>query len=674
MATTIGTAWINIKPSLDGVQSSIQKQLKGTGSSVGNEFSDEMAKSMTKSTAIGVALGNVIYDGVKKALSAVKELIDDAFGYSNQITASSKVLKSMGFAAEDITKATNKLQKSLKRLPTSTAKAVKGTQQLAASWNDLEFSTDAFMAFNAAILYGGGTVENLENAITQLSQVALDGPLDAQTWLSLRNSGLLPAAQAVAELNGMTVNDLKEALGKGQITTRQFMQSLIDIENETGKFSKGAEAANKTISGAWAVLRKNVTEKAGDIINKIGLQSGLTGAIETLGNKVTEFLGKADEFVDWLKEGGKDAEIFKKAIEGIGAALAASLGVGAIKGIVGAIGANGGLLAVLGTIGTKAAAVFGGLPGLLAGAIVGMGVAIHNFSSEIENFLMVDLPNWFNNTFNGLSQWGANVGEAFGRFGYQVTEKFKRAGEDIKMMWTDVKAFFASVPQWFSDRFTEARNGITSAFQNIGQWFGDRANDIKSFFVGIPQWFKDRFTDAKNGIKESWSKIGDWFGQRWEDIKRFFSWENLTQLGKDIINGIVSGMKGVIDGAGNWFKNIGSNMMNGIKKFFGIQSPSKLMRDEVGKFISSGIADGILKGEDDVLSAMTKVGNDALAQVAGIDSQLSEGISSAVTANAELTTDEEGAARVVQNNVFNVSDNFDLLKVSSELGYAVAMA
>lgn len=664
MATTIGTAWINIKPSLNGVQSAIQKQLKGTGSAVGNDLTDEMTKSVTKGTAIGTALGNVIYDGVKKAMSAVQELISDAFNYSNKLAASTKVLQSMGNATEDVEKATKKLQKTLKRLPTSTASALKGVQQLAASWGDLDFSTDAFTAFNAAILYGGGTTENLENAITQLSQVALDGPLDAQTWLSLRNSGLLPAAQAVAELNGMTVNELKESLGKGNMTTREFLNSLIQIENQTGKFSKGAEAANQTISGSFQVLYKNVTERLGGIIDKLGLQSGLTGAIQGLGKKIEEFLGGAEGFIDWLDEGGKDAETFKNAIEVIGATIG-GIGVGNLLVQLPK------LAPVLAKIGAGIAGILNPIA-LLVGAIAGMGVAIYNFRDEIKDFLLNGLPNWFNNTFNGISQWGADVGNAIGQFGYDVTEKFRRAGEEVQMMGNDIKNFFSGIGQWFSDRFTEARNGITAAFTGIGAWFGERWNDIKNAFAAVGTWFRDRFNDARNGISASFGKIGDWFKDRWNDIKNAFA--GVRDLGKNIIEGLWNGINDMVGWIKSKIQGFGDSVLQALKDFFGIKSPSRVMRDEVGRFISMGLADGILKGEDAVTSAMNQLGNDALAQMAGIDSELSQGISTAVTANATLANEDESTARVVQNNVFNVNDNFDLLKVSSELGYAVAMA
>ena len=663
MATTIGTAWINIKPSLNGVQSSIQKQLKGTGSAVGDDFTDEMKDSVAKGTAIGTVLGNILYDGVKKAMSAIGELISDAFSYSNKLAASSKVLQSMGNSTEDVNAAVKKLQKTLKKLPTSTASALKGVQQLAASWGDLDFSTEAFQAFNAAILYGGGTTENLENAITQLSQVALDGPLDAQTWLSLRNSGLLPAAQAVAELNGMTVNELKESLGKGEMTTRDFMNALIGIEQETGKFSKGAEAANETISGSFAVLRKNVTEHLGSMIDKLGLQSGLTGAIQKLGDKIEEFLDGADKLLDWLSEGSKDAETFKKAVEVIGATLG-GLGLG-------------NLLLQLPKIGgfiVKIGAAIGGFLNpiaLLVAVIAGMGVAIYNFRDEIKEFLLVDLPNWFNNTFNGLSQWGADAANNIGLFVTQVKAKFAEAGQEVKMMWEDIKNAFASVGQWFSDRFTEARNGITTAFQNIGTWFGERWNDIKNAFAAVGTWFRDRFNEAKNGISTSFGKIGDWFKERWNDIKNAFA--GVRDLGRNIIEGLWNGINDMVGWIKGKIQGFGDSVLQALKDFFGIKSPSRVMRDEVGKFISMGLADGILKGEDAVTSAMNQLGNDALAQMTGIDSELSKGISTSVAANAMLTSDED-SARVVQNNVFNVNDNFDLLRISSDLGYAVAMA
>jgi len=71
-------------------------------------------------------------------------------------------------------------------------------------------------------------------------------------------------------------------------------------------------------------------------------------------------------------------------------------------------------------------------------------------------------------------------------------------------------------------------------------------------------------------------------------------------IGVDVIKGLCDGLTG----AGNiiWeaIKKVGNSMIDGIKSFFGIASPSKLMRDEVGTYLAKGIGVGFVDGMKDV--------------------------------------------------------------------------
>ena len=75
-------------------------------------------------------------------------------------------------------------------------------------------------------------------------------------------------------------------------------------------------------------------------------------------------------------------------------------------------------------------------------------------------------------------------------------------------------------------------------------------------------------------------------------------WDALTevdwlQLGIDILKGIGNGL---IDGIGGLLDTVGDvcdSLWSGFKDFFGIHSPSKLMRDTVGKFLLPGVAIGM---------------------------------------------------------------------------------
>ena len=64
---------------------------------------------------------------------------------------------------------------------------------------------------------------------------------------------------------------------------------------------------------------------------------------------------------------------------------------------------------------------------------------------------------------------------------------------------------------------------------------------------------------------------------------------NWIQLGKDILKSILEGMTNYDMGLLNDFKD---NWVSGIKSIFGIESPSKLMRDQIGKNLALGIEVG----------------------------------------------------------------------------------
>lgn len=80
-----------------------------------------------------------------------------------------------------------------------------------------------------------------------------------------------------------------------------------------------------------------------------------------------------------------------------------------------------------------------------------------------------------------------------------------------------------------------------------------------------------------------------------------FSW---SSLGQNIINGIVSGIRGAGSAIKDTLMGFARNAWSSVKSFFGISSPSKLMRDTIGKYIPEGLAVGITANADSVYDAM----------------------------------------------------------------------
>ena len=92
----------------------------------------------------------------------------------------------------------------------------------------------------------------------------------------------------------------------------------------------------------------------------------------------------------------------------------------------------------------------------------------------------------------------------------------------------------------------------------------------------------------------------------WDTIKN----TDWVSLGKNIIDGVIQGVKNAASSLISVFKDLASSALDAVKEFFGIKSPSRVMRDQVGKMIPAGMAIGVEEGmdeeEDRIVDAMRK--------------------------------------------------------------------
>jgi phage-related protein len=118
---------------------------------------------------------------------------------------------------------------------------------------------------------------------------------------------------------------------------------------------------------------------------------------------------------------------------------------------------------------------------------------------------------------------------------------------------------------------------------------------------------KDAFQSFRDAASDRVSKMIEWVtkipGRVVRGIGRVT--DLLLQKGKDIVSGLWDGIKSM----GSWLKEkisgfVSSSIPGPVKSVLGIKSPSRLMRDEVGKMIPAGVAEGITAGEGAVEQAM----------------------------------------------------------------------
>ena len=131
--------------------------------------------------------------------------------------------------------------------------------------------------------------------------------------------------------------------------------------------------------------------------------------------------------------------------------------------------------------------------------------------------------------------------------------------------WEKIKAVFAPVANWFSEKFNTAKEGILKAWSSVKQWFSDVWSGIKNVFSAVGSWFSEKFNTAKQGVQNAWSSVKGFFSNIWSGIKSAFSavgswFSNTFNKAKEAIlkpiNTAKDKIKGVVDSIKGFFSNL----------------------------------------------------------------------------------------------------------------------
>ena len=119
-------------------------------------------------------------------------------------------------------------------------------------------------------------------------------------------------------------------------------------------------------------------------------------------------------------------------------------------------------------------------------------------------------------------------------------------------------------------------------------------------------------------------------------------------IGADIVKGLWRGINSVKDWILGKISGFVSSITGGIKKFFGIKSPSTVMADEVGKWLPLGLAEGI----EDNTSPVTKAMENLAAMTTGtLESEIAM---SATMANGQQSVVVARNSNLSENDLYNI--------------------
>lgn len=158
-----------------------------------------------------------------------------------------------------------------------------------------------------------------------------------------------------------------------------------------------------------------------------------------------------------------------------------------------------------------------------------------------------------------------------------------------KSIWNGLKSFFTSWLNAQKNMWKTIWNAIKSA--------------VTAVWKALTSTAKNSFNAMKNAISNIMNSVKSRIKSIWNSVVSFFKGINLKSIGRNIIQGLINGIGGMAGALASKVKAMANAIPNGMKKLLGIHSPSRVMRDQVGYHVGTGMAAGIDKSQTKVKSA-----------------------------------------------------------------------
>lgn len=131
-----------------------------------------------------------------------------------------------------------------------------------------------------------------------------------------------------------------------------------------------------------------------------------------------------------------------------------------------------------------------------------------------------------------------------------------------------------------TNTFNNIKSALTSTAENIRSSVSSKFESLKSSMSNAMETAKSNVTSAMSSAKEGMIRV-------WDGITDVFS-----GIGQNVIQGLINGIGSMVGKLYDSIKGALSNLVDDAKDELGIESPSKVFRDQVGRWIPPGIAEG----------------------------------------------------------------------------------
>lgn len=215
------------------------------------------------------------------------------------------------------------------------------------------------------------------------------------------------------------------------------------------------------------------------------------------------------------------------------------------------------------------------------------------------------------------SIWNALKSAAVTAFTYmraQIVNRIIATRDKMISLWNAIKSKVTSV-------WNALKSAAVTAFNYMRAQIVNRIVATRDRVISLWNTVKSKVMSIWNGIKSAASTAFSYMKAQivnriqatkerivsiWNGVMKFFRGINLKSIGRNIIQGLINGISGMAGALASKVKSMANAIPSGMKKLLGIHSPSRVMRDQVGYHVGTGMAAGIDKSQGKVKAAAAK--------------------------------------------------------------------
>lgn len=593
---TIGTATVNIVPSMQGFTSKVSKGISGinlssTGKKLGSSLSDGMGSALSGG---GAAMAGIFGGIASSAFSAITGAIGNLMGQMVEAAdGAQKFASTLEFAGVD-TSTIDALTKSTQAYADQTVYDLNDIRNVTAQLAANGVSNYAQLAEAAGNLnaVAGGNASTFQSVGQVMTQTAGAGKLMTENWNQLTDAipGASGALQQAMMDAGAFEGNFREAMENGEISADEFFAAVQKLGMQD--VAREAATSTSTIEGALGNLQASVVGVGSQVVS--ALTPMLTGAMTQIAS-----------FISGIP----------MALAPVGQAIMTALSGGGTEGITVAIGQ---LVTNISTGLVQAMTGFAAqLPAIMQAVVPTIVTAI----TSLVTSLMTNLPSILMSTIGmvitAITSFASSIAAMIPQVVPQLASAGMAAVNDLVMqVLTQLPTYvgqmvdaalqlFHGIVDALPETIPLVVDGITELVHNVlthlPSFLGQMIDAAVELFTGIV----DAIPEVVPAVLEG---VGQLLQNIWNEITSF----DLVGAGKDLIQGLIDGIASMGGAVLDAIGGVVSSAIDWAKNMLGIASPSKVFR-EIGDYTMQGFARGIKGGT----SYATKAMDDAMHEVLG---------------------------------------------------------